>query len=63
MPDVAAWFDFKEIFPLKKMSFEGLEFFVPNNPHHYLSENYSFNYMELPSLDKRTIHAWKIEFN
>jgi lipopolysaccharide cholinephosphotransferase len=63
MPDIAAWFDFKEIFPLKKMSFEGLEFFVPNNPHHYLSENYSFNYMELPPVDKRTIHAWKIEFN
>jgi lipopolysaccharide cholinephosphotransferase len=63
MPDIAAWFDFKEIFPLKKISFEGLEFFVPHNPQHYLSENYSFNYMKLPPVDKRTIHAWKIEFN
>ena len=62
MPDVAAWFDFKEIFPLKKMEFEGLEFFVPNNPQHYLSENYSFDYMKLPPEHKRTIHAWKIEF-
>jgi lipopolysaccharide cholinephosphotransferase len=63
MPDVAVWFDFKEIFPLKKMTFEGLEFFVPHNPHHYLGELYSFNYMELPPVDKRTIHAWKIEFS
>ncbi len=63
MPDVSAWFDFKEVFPLKKMSFEGLEFFVPHNPAHYLSENYAFNYMELPPKDKRVIHAWKIEFN
>jgi len=63
MPDVAAWFDFKEIFPLKKMMFEGLEFSVPNNPHHYLENIYSFNYMELPPLDMRTIHAWSISFN
>ena len=63
MPDLATWFDFQEVFPLKKMSFEGLEFFVPKNSKHYLSENYTFDYMELPPLDKRTIHAWKIEFN
>jgi len=63
MPDVAAWFDFKEIFPLKKMTFEGLAFSVPHNPHHYLGELYSFNYMELPPIDKRTIHAWKISFS
>ena len=63
MPDVAAWFDFKEVFPLKKMKFEGLEFFVPKNSEHYLGELYSFNYMELPPKDKRVIHAWKIEFN
>ena len=63
MPDVAAWFDFDEVFPLKKIEFEGLKFFVPNNPKYYLGEIYSFNYMELPPKDKRTIHAWKIEFN
>ena len=60
MPDVSAWFDYKEVFPLKKMMFEGLAFSVPHNPHHYLSENYSFNYMELPPEEKRTIHAHKI---
>jgi len=63
MPDVAAWFDFKEVFPLKKMTFEGLAFSVPHNPDHYLGELYAFNYRELPPVDKRTIHAWKIEFN
>ena len=61
MPDIAAWFDFEEIFPLKKISFEGLEFYAPKNPQHYLSENYSFDYMELPPEEKRVIHALKIE--
>jgi lipopolysaccharide cholinephosphotransferase len=63
MPDVAAWFDIDEIFPLQKIEFEGLSFYAPKNPHHYLGELYSFNYMELPPEDKRTIHAWKILFS
>ena len=63
MPDVAAWFDIEEIFPLKKMEFEGFEFYVPHNPGHYLSAIYSFNYMEIPPKDKQTVHAFKIEFN
>ncbi|NEW60801.1 LicD family protein [Sulfurovum sp. bin170] len=57
MPDVAAWFDYQSIFPLKKMEFEGLEFSVPNDPDHYLGAIYSFDYMELPPLDKRATHA------
>jgi lipopolysaccharide cholinephosphotransferase len=57
MPDVAAWFDIKEVFPLKKLNFEGLEFPVPHNPKHYLGSIYSFNFMELPPEEKRTIHA------
>jgi len=61
MPDVAAWFDIGEVFPLKKIVFEGLEFYAPKNPNHYLGENYSFNFMELPPEDKRTIHAHEIE--
>lgn len=63
MPDVAAWFDYKEIFPLEKIAFEGLEFYAPKNPSHYLSEIYSFNYMEIPPKDKQIVHAFKIEFN
>ena len=60
MPDVAAWFDYQKIFPLKKMSFEGLEFFVPNDPDHYLGSIYTFNYRKLPPIDKRRTHAHKI---
>ncbi len=63
MPDLAAWFDFKEIFPLKKIEFEGLEFMAPKNPQHYLSQVYSFNYMEIPPKEKRTIHAFEIGFS
>ena len=60
MPDLASWFDHKRVFPLKKMKFEGLEFYAPNDSHHYLENIYSFNFMELPPKDKRTIHAWSI---
>jgi len=60
MPDVAAWFDIKEVFPLGTMKFEGFEFTVPHNPCHYLNAIYSFNYMELPPEDKRTIHAHEV---
>lgn len=60
MPDVAAWFDYKKIFPLKKMKFEGLEFSVPCDSSHYLDSIYTFDYRELPPLDKRTTHAHKI---
>ncbi len=60
MPDVAASFDMEEVFPLAKLSFEGLTFPVPKNPQHYLSEIYSFNFMELPPKEKRIIHAWDI---
>ena len=57
MPDVSAWFELKKVFPLKKMEFEGMEFYAPNDPDHYLGAIYSFNYMELPPLDKRYTHA------
>ncbi|HHH72888.1 MAG TPA: LicD family protein [Sulfuricurvum sp.] len=57
MPDVAAWFDAKEVFPLAKIRFEDAEFYAPKNAHHYLSAIYSFDYMQLPPEDKRTIHA------
>ena len=62
MPDVPAWFDMDEVFPLSKIEFEGLEFYAPKNPNHYLGSIYSFNFMELPPFDKRTIHAHSIEF-
>jgi lipopolysaccharide cholinephosphotransferase len=61
MPDVAAWFDQDKVFPLKKITFEGLAFPVPHDPDHYLGSIYSFNFMELPPEDKRTIHAHEIK--
>jgi lipopolysaccharide cholinephosphotransferase len=57
MPDVAAVFKYDAVFPLKKIDFEGLEFYAPNDPHHYLESIYSFDYMELPPMDKRATHA------
>ena len=63
MPDVAAWFDKEKIFPLTSIAFEGLEFPVPNDVDHYLNSIYSFNFMELPPEDKRTVHAYSIEFS
>ena len=62
MADVPALFDMDEMFPLSKIEFEGLEFYAPKNPNHYLGSIYSFNFMELPPLDKRTIHAHSIKF-
>ena len=62
MPDVSASFDINELFPLQKIEFEGLEFYAPKNLNHYLGSIYSFNFMELPPLDKRTIHAQSIAF-
>ena len=57
MPDLSAWFDIDKIFPLSKIEFEGKLFNAPNNPHHYLENIYSFNYMELPPKDARKTHA------
>ena len=62
MPDVAAWFDFKEVFPLSSIEFEDMPFPVPNNPSHYLDAIYSFDYRQLPPEDKRIIHAHSIAF-
>ena len=61
MPDIAVWFDYAALFPLKKMDFEGFSFAVPKDTDHYLSALYAFDYRELPPEDKRTVHALGIE--
>ena len=61
MPDVAAWFDIEDVFPLTTIEFEGVSFPAPNNPSHYLDAIYSFDYRQLPAEDKRKIHAHSIE--
>ncbi len=62
MPDVSAWFDIEDIFPLTTIEFEGLSFPAPNNPSHYLDAIYSFDYRQLPPKNKRIIHAHSIAF-
>jgi lipopolysaccharide cholinephosphotransferase len=63
MPDEAVWFDIDKVFPLKKISFEGVMFFVPNDPDYYLSRLYSFDYRELPPKERRLTHAEAIFIN
>jgi len=62
MPDVAAWFDIKDIFPLATTTFEGRCFPAPKNPSHYLDAIYRFDYRQLPPEDKRITHAHSISF-
>ena len=57
MPDVAASFDKDSIFPLQRSAFEEYEFYTPHKSSDYLKQLYSFNFMELPPENKRTIHA------
>ncbi len=57
MPDVAASFAFRTVFPLREISFEGRSFSAPANPDAYLKQIYSFDFMELPPEDRRTVHA------
>lgn len=45
----------KDLYPLKKITFENKDFFVPNNVENYLSDLYG-NFMDLPPEDKRKIH-------
>ena len=53
--------DISSIFPLKKIFFEGLEFYVPNDCNDYLKVYYGDNYMIPPPKNKRHTHANKIE--
>ena len=43
-------------FPFKKIKFEGIEMYVPNNVTAYLATQYGSDYMELPPLEKRHTH-------
>ncbi|HIM54747.1 MAG TPA: LicD family protein [Gammaproteobacteria bacterium] len=63
MPDVSAWFDLSKVLPLKSLVFEGFEFPVPYDYHHYLTEIYTSNYTQTPPKEKRKIHAFSIELN
>ena len=55
-------FDKNVFLPVKKALFEGIEVYVPNDAHAYLTNLYK-NYMELPPEDKRERHfICEVEF-
>ena len=51
----------KDYYPIKRMSFEGFQVCVPNNPDAVLTALFG-NYMQIPPEDKRMVHSTKIEF-
>ena len=51
----------KDYYPIKRMSFEGFQACVPNNPDAVLTALFG-DYMQLPPEDKRRVHSSKIEF-
>ncbi|MFT7344376.1 MAG: lipopolysaccharide cholinephosphotransferase [Lentimonas sp.] len=50
-----------KVFPLSKITFEGIEFPAPNDYDAHLTHIYK-NYMTIPPVEKRFIHAGSIEF-
>lgn len=54
--------DINDIFPLRRISFEGYEFSVPYNADKYLRDIYG-DYMSFPDTSKIAIHAQRVSFN
>lgn len=54
-------FKYEDVFPVKKMVFEGVEVAVPNNPDGVLRSMYG-DYMEMPQLADRKPHFDKVIF-
>lgn len=50
-----------DIFPLKKIIFEEMEFYCPNDCDKFLRSIYG-DYMKIPPKEKRQVHANSIEF-
>lgn len=46
----------QDLFPLKKIKFQGEYFWVPNNPHNILTNIYG-DYMTLPPVEERRVHG------
>ena len=60
-PELNFYIKKEDIFPLKKIEFEGCDFYIPNKPKEYLKSLYGNNFMQLPPKEKRHTHAYKIE--
>ena len=62
---IEAWFfhsfNYEDIFPLKRLEFEGRVFNAPNRYKKHLKEYYG-DYMQLPPVEQRHYHAKVIEF-
>ena len=54
-------FEYELIYPLKKIEFEGLMFNAPNNCDKILQSYYG-DYMKLPPIKDRQVHAKRIKF-
>ncbi len=50
----------EDIYPVKRMNFEGFQACVPNNPDGVLKAYYG-DYMQIPPEEKRQVHSTKIE--
>lgn len=66
LADVYGWkptgcYKRQDIFPTKRMPFEGFMASVPNNPDAMLKGLFG-DYMQLPPEEKRRVHSTKIEF-
>lgn len=51
-----------ELYPLSKVEFDGEWYNAPALVDDYLIEHYGKDYMTLPPVEKRIVHAFKIEF-
>lgn len=58
---IEAMFERKDVFPLKKYVFEGVEVLGPQNPDGVLKSLYG-NYMQIPPYEKRKPHFSKVDF-
>ncbi len=57
-----SYYRYADIFPLKELSFEGYNFFVPHNTDAHLSKNYG-NYMLVPPKEQRVSYFFKHYFS
>ena len=57
-----SYYRYADIFPLKELSFEGYNFFVPHNTDAHLSKNYD-NYMLVPPKKQRVSYSFKHYFS
>ena len=59
-PKAHDWFLYEDIFPLKRMNFEGIEFYAPKNHIKMLEESFGKNWNDIPK-DVLPPHANEIE--